>query len=189
MLNILPSTCGYSRLSLYLQLARLKPCIHVSSLPYVPHAPSISPVDFNTQMTFGVQYKPRSFPLPVFPQPTTNFLPVRHRYLLQQRILEPLPPFVRGQVSHSYSTADTILVLQILMTILAREGNKWREEEEEDVGSYWVILRTREDMGALDWAFWRTCFGRGNVTVVRQTAECMNVLVLSAQCSVLFEDL
>jgi hypothetical protein len=31
--------------------------------------------------------------------------------------------------------------------VKARRGKKWREDEEEDVGSYWLTLRERKDSG------------------------------------------
>jgi hypothetical protein len=47
-----------------------------------------------------------------------------------------------------------------------KERNKVREEEDEDVSSYWITLSKREDTRvlkeeALDSTTWRTHFGRG----------------------------
>ena len=50
-----------------------------------------------------------------------------------------------------------------------------REDEEEDVNSYWMTLRKREDTGNRkskhsDRNLWRYDFGRGYGPVLRQTA-------------------
>ena len=52
----------------------------------------------------------------------------------------------------------------------------WQEEEEEDVRSYWMTLRTGEDIlhlkeEALDRTMWRHHFGGGFGPVVRQNIE------------------
>ena len=53
--------------------------------------------------------------------------------------------------------------------------NRWvREEEEEDVDSYGMLLRKRGhwklEEETLDRVVWRSCFGRVYGTFVRQTA-------------------
>ena len=53
-----------------------------------------------------------------------------------------------------------------------KEKYKWREDEEEDVNSHWMVLGKRQ-VTALDRAVWRTGFGRGCEPVVRQSAEWM----------------
>jgi hypothetical protein len=35
----------------------------------------------------------------------------------------------------------------MLLKEISRDGYKWREDEEEDVSSYWMTLRKREDTG------------------------------------------
>jgi len=46
---------------------------------------------------------------------------------------------------------------------------KLQKDEEEDVGSYWMTLRTGEE--ALDRTMWRHRFGGGFGYVVRQNTE------------------
>jgi len=69
----------------------------------------------------------------------------------------------------------------------------WQEEEEEDVRSYWMTLRTGEDIlhlkeEALDRTMWRHHFGGGFGPVVRQNTEWINeyslVLELLKKCRV-----
>jgi hypothetical protein len=57
-------------------------------------------------------------------------------------------------------------------------SGKWRDDEGEDVSSYWMTEKKRNwklKEEALDRTMWRIRFGRGYGPVVRQTTEWMNV--------------
>jgi hypothetical protein len=60
------------------------------------------------------------------------------------------------------------------------EGLKQREDEEEDVSSYWMTLRNERILvfkaAAPDRTVWRTRFGRSYGPVVRQSTERMNTV-------------
>jgi hypothetical protein len=56
---------------------------------------------------------------------------------------------------------------------LLKERQKGLEDEKEDVSSYPMTFRKRENLkeDAFDRTLWRTCSGRGYGRVVRQTTK------------------
>jgi hypothetical protein len=143
MLNILPSTYRSSKLSLFYNWLAIN-LVFMYRLCHTCYMLRLSHPRFQHPNDIGVQYQPWNYPLPVFLSLLLiYFLSGTDTFFNNVFSNSSLPLYESS--FHTYSTADRILVLHILMTILARVGKKWRKKEEEDVSSYWITVRKRDD--------------------------------------------